>query len=35
MDIATWIAVGILGPGATAIFIWFLLDLKNILKRNE
>jgi hypothetical protein len=32
MKIATWLSVIILGPGAVAIFIWFLLDLKRILR---
>jgi hypothetical protein len=35
MKIATWLSVIILGPGAAAIFIWFLLDLKRILRRDE
>jgi hypothetical protein len=32
MQIATWLSVIILGPGAVAIFVWFLLDLKRILR---
>jgi hypothetical protein len=32
MQIATWLSVIILGPGAVAIFIWFLLDLRRILR---
>ena len=34
MQIATWLAVIVLGPGAMAIFVWFLLDLKRIFDRN-
>jgi len=33
MQIATWLSVIILGPGAVAIFIWFLFDLKRILRK--
>ncbi len=32
MQIATWLAVFILGPGAVGIFIWFVLDLKRIFR---
>lgn len=35
MKIATWLSVVVLGPGAVALFIWFLLDLKRILRRDE
>jgi hypothetical protein len=35
MQLATWLSVIVLGPGAVAIFIWFLLDLKRILRRDE
>lgn len=27
MKLATWISVLVLGPGALAIFVWFLVDL--------
>ncbi len=27
---ATWLAVVILGPGAMAVFLWFLFDLRRI-----
>lgn len=27
---ATWLAVVILGPGAMAVFFWFLFDLRRI-----
>ena len=33
MILATWISVILLGPGALAVFIWFLADLKNILRK--
>jgi hypothetical protein len=33
MEIATILAVAILGPGALAIFIWFLVDLKSLFKK--
>jgi hypothetical protein len=33
MQIVTWLSVIILGPGAVAIFVWFLLDLKRILPK--
>ena len=35
MELATWLSVIILGPGSVAIFIWFLLDLKRILRRDN
>lgn len=35
MELATWLSVLILGPGSIAIFIWFLLDLKRILRRDN
>ena len=35
MKIATWLSVIVLGLGALAIFIWFLSDLKRILRRNS
>ena len=35
MKIATWLSVVVLGPGAVALFIWFLFDLKRILRRDE
>jgi hypothetical protein len=34
MQLATWLAVIILGPGSIAIFLWFLADLKRILGRD-
>lgn len=33
IEIGTWAAVIILGPGALAVFIWFLADLKKILRK--
>ena len=35
MKIATWVAVLILGPGALAVFLWFLFDLKNVFKKEK
>lgn len=35
MEIATWLSVLILGPGAVAVFLWFLADLKRIFSRPE
>lgn len=35
METATWLSVLILGPGSLAIFVWFLLDLKRIMRRDE
>jgi hypothetical protein len=32
MQVATWLSVIVLGPGAVVIFVWFLLDLKRILR---
>jgi len=32
MEIATWLSMIVLGPGAVAIFVWFLYDLKRILR---
>ena len=31
MTAATWIAIAVLGPGALAVFIWFLADVETIL----
>jgi hypothetical protein len=27
----TWLAVAILGPGAVAVFLWFLRDVRDVL----
>jgi hypothetical protein len=35
MPIVTWLSVIILGPGSIAIFIWFLTDLKKILRSRD
>lgn len=35
MKIATWLSVIVLGPGAIALFVWFLFDLKRILRRGD
>jgi hypothetical protein len=33
IPLVTWLCVMILGPGSVAIFAWFLLDLKGIMRR--
>lgn len=33
MEVVTWLSVIVLGPGALAIFVWFLLDVRKMLKR--
>ena len=33
MNILTWVAVLILGPGAVLVFIWFVVDFLKILRR--
>ncbi|HMO85412.1 MAG TPA: hypothetical protein PKC18_10885 [Lacipirellulaceae bacterium] len=35
MQIATWLSVIALGPGAIAVFVWFLFDLRRILRRDD
>ena len=35
MKIGTWLAICILGPGALALFVWFLADLRSLLKRQR
>jgi hypothetical protein len=32
MTLLTWLAIGVLGPGALAIFVWFLRDLRGLLR---
>lgn len=32
MTLLTWAAIVVLGPGAIALFIWFLRDLKELLR---
>ena len=32
LELGTWAAVIILGPGAAGIFIWFLIDLRRIFR---
>jgi len=34
MTSATWIAIAVLGPGALAVFVWFLADVGKILNGN-
>lgn len=33
IELGTGIAVAVLGPGAVAIFIWFLVDLRKIFRK--
>ena len=33
MELATWLSVLILGPGAVVIFVWFLLGVKGMFRR--
>lgn len=33
IELLAWISAIILGPGALIVFIWFLLDLRRILRR--
>lgn len=35
IEIVTWASVVILGPGALAIFVWFLIDLRKIFRRDD
>ena len=32
MNTMTWLSIVILGPGAVLIFLWFLKDVKDLLK---
>ncbi len=32
LEIATWAAVLVLGPGALGIFVWFVFDFRKLLK---
>lgn len=32
MVAGTWVAIGVLGPGALAIFVWFVFDLRSMLR---
>lgn len=31
MTLVTWLAIGVLGPGALGIFVWFLRDLRRLV----
>lgn len=31
MTVLTWIAIAVLGPGAIAVFAWFLRDVKSVV----
>lgn len=35
MQLATWLSVLVLGPGAIAIFVWFLMDVRRIFRKDE
>jgi hypothetical protein len=35
MELATWLSVIVLGPGSVAIFVWFLLDVRRIFRKDE
>jgi hypothetical protein len=32
MTFLTWLAIGVLGPGALAVFVWFLRDVRRLLR---
>lgn len=34
MEVVTWLAVAVLGPGSVAIFVWFLCSLRKVLPRD-
>ena len=31
MNVLTWLAVAVLGPGAIAVFVWFLRDVRRVV----
>lgn len=31
LDVLTWVAILVLGPGAVAVLLWFLRDLRSVL----
>jgi len=33
MSTLTWLSVLLLGPGAIAVFVWFLVDLRRLLRK--
>lgn len=35
MTVMTWLAIVVLGPGAIALFIWFLRDARNLLRPSD
>ena len=35
MEWGTWLAVAVLGPGAIALFVWFLKDLPEVFRRRD
>ncbi len=32
MELGTWIAVIVLGPGALAVFVWFIFDVRKMFR---
>lgn len=35
IELGTWLAVAILGPGSAVVFVWFLVDLRKMLTNNK
>ena len=35
IEVVTWLSVIILGPGSIAVFVWFLLTLRQSLKDDD
>lgn len=35
MEIASWLAIAVLGPGSIAVFVWFLFDLKKVFREES
>lgn len=35
MELATWLSVLVLGPGAIGVFVWFLWDVRRIFQRRD
>lgn len=31
MNVLTWLSLAILGPGAIAVFVWFLRDVRRVI----
>lgn len=32
MELGTWIAVIVLGPGSLAVFVWFIFDVRKMFR---